>query len=185
MTSLNQRLVDGEAAAFAELYDLLADRLFRYLVTQTGSRDDAADLLQELFSRLFRARQRLGPIENLQAYCFRVARNEVLRSRHRHREVLLTQALLCDVCENPSQNQVEINDRVAHALNRLSPSYREVIELKFFSSLTLAEISSVIDKPVGTVATWLRRALEQMRKSAEYSSGPAIGRRGSTSRSDP
>lgn len=79
MGDLGKRLARGEVAAFAELYDLCADRLHHYLVSQLGSRDDADEVLQETFLRLVRGREKLAGVESIAGYCFMVARNEALR----------------------------------------------------------------------------------------------------------
>lgn len=51
---LNRQLAAGKPAAFAELYDAVADSVYHYLLVQTGSPADAADLLQEALLRIYR-----------------------------------------------------------------------------------------------------------------------------------
>ena len=72
MDGLNQRLAEGDPTAFAELYDRFADQVYHYLLTQTGSADDAADLLEESFMRLYRARTRLHGVDHIIAYVFQI-----------------------------------------------------------------------------------------------------------------
>ena len=79
MDELRERLAQGDAAAFAELYDACADRLHHYVAVRLGSRDVADDVLQETFVRLVRTRHRLRRVENLTAYVFTTARNEAAR----------------------------------------------------------------------------------------------------------
>ena len=79
MTELGSRLASGEQAAYAELYDLCADRLHHYLVVRLGSRADADDVLQESFVRLVRTRKKLARVESPTAYLFAIARNEAMR----------------------------------------------------------------------------------------------------------
>lgn len=79
MGDLGKRLARGEVAAFAELYDLCADRLHHYLVSQLGSRHDAEEVLQETFLRLVRGREKLAGVESIAGYSFMIARNEALR----------------------------------------------------------------------------------------------------------
>jgi len=165
MESLRERLVAGDPDAFADLYDAVADQVFHYLVTQTGSRDDAADLLQESITRVYRYRKRLANVENLPAYVFRIARNEVMRWRRRHTPTLASAKLLFKTADDSTESVLETNELIVMAMNRLSDNCREVIELKAFGKLTFAEIAAVMGKPPGTVATWYRRALDQMRRS--------------------
>ena len=79
MDGLGERLARGERAAFAELYDACADRLHHYLVVRLRSREDADDVLQEIFVRLARTHKRLVDVENVIAYVFTIARNEAAR----------------------------------------------------------------------------------------------------------
>jgi RNA polymerase sigma-70 factor, ECF subfamily len=167
MDRLKRRLADGDAAAFAELYDAIADGIFHYLVTQTGTREDAADLLQETFLRIYRAKDRLGEVDNLKSYCFRIAHNEMLRWRKSHLGQPASSQLLYEVADQRDTLSLEVREAVGGALNRLPLHYRQVVELKFFSGLTFAEIGQVLDKPLGTVATWYRRAMEQLEANVQ------------------
>jgi RNA polymerase sigma factor (sigma-70 family) len=162
MDSLKRRLANGDSAAFAELYDAIANAIFHYLVTQTGTREDAADLVQETFLRIYRAKDRLQDVDNLKAYCFRIAQNEMLRWRQSHRAQPATAEMLYEISDRPDPVSLDASDMVAHSLGRLPTNYRQVVELKFFGRLTFLEISQVLDKPQGTVATWYQRAMKQL-----------------------
>ena len=79
--------LNWQSPAFAELYDWLADSLHHYLLTETGSAEDAADLLQETFARLYRARKQLESVNQMKAYVFQTARNEARRWQSRRQTV--------------------------------------------------------------------------------------------------
>ncbi|MNV87729.1 ECF RNA polymerase sigma factor SigW [compost metagenome] len=49
------------------------------------------------------------------------------------------------------------------ALDGVKPKYRQVLVLKYYKDMTLAEIAEVLDKPEGTVKTWLNKGLKQLR----------------------
>jgi len=180
MENLNRSLAKGRAEAFAALYDLVADRLFHYFVSQTGSREDAADLLQETFAKLFRSRKRLANVENLPAYVFRAGRNELNRWRSKHDRKQATTNILFELADPDSEpaylDRVESAELITTALNRLPDHFREVVELKAYAAMTFGEISEIIEKPLGTVATWYRRALAEMRESLQRESNWEIKR---------
>lgn len=177
MDNLKRRLAQGESAAFAELYDLIADGVFHYLLTQTGTTEDASDLLQETFMRIQRAGPRLGEVDNLKAYCFRIAQHEMLRWRKSHQARPPHGELLYEIADPADPHGLENREAVAQALNRLPPRDRQVVELKFFSGLTFAEIGQVLDKPQGTVATWYRRALRRLQTDLEPKSVTPVKQR--------
>ncbi|MNI95392.1 ECF RNA polymerase sigma factor SigW [compost metagenome] len=49
------------------------------------------------------------------------------------------------------------------AMNRMKPKYRHVVMLKYYQDMTSAEIAKVLNKPEGTIKTWLREGLKQLR----------------------
>ena len=168
METPSDRLARGVHAAFAELYDVCADRVHHYLVVRLGSRTDADDVLQETFLRLVRQRAKLAGVENLVAYAFTVARNEALRlSQRRSREFarldpLPAEDLFCEAAGKDDRAR-ETAEWVTRGLARLEPDLRELVELKMYGGLTIREISEVTGLPQGTVATRYRKALEAMR----------------------
>jgi len=167
MAELGERLARGEAAAFAELYDLCADRLHHYLVSQLGSRDDADEILQETFLRLARGREKLAGVENIAGYAFMVARNEALRrivSRSNEHQRRAEAAELFVEATHDDRDAREAAEELTLALARLRAEQREVVELKTYGGLTLAEIAHVTGTPPGTVATRYRTAIGQLRE---------------------
>jgi RNA polymerase sigma-70 factor (ECF subfamily) len=168
MGDLGDRLARGDRAAFAELYDACADRVHHYLVVRLGSRDDADDLLQQTFLRMARARQNLAKVENLPGYVFTIARNEAARlladkSRMRRASQLVPADLFCEATSD-DQLAREAAEVLTAALARLPSEQREIVELKTFGGLTLAEIAELTGTPPGTVATRYRTAIARLRQ---------------------
>lgn len=167
----SDRLIDGSLQEFANLYDSLADRLYRYLVSLSGSHEDAADALQETFLRLYRRREKLAAVDNVESYCFTIARREFLRSRDTQQSKSIALPLPLETQDGSLSPDFEADELVAKALSRLPEHFREIVELHIYGHLTFREIAEVVNKPQGTVATWYRRALGQMREQlAERSS---------------
>lgn len=166
MGELGDRLARGEQAAFAELYDACADRLYPFLVTMLGSRSDADDALQETFVRLARNRAKLANVDNLTAYLFTVARNEALRLLER-RERLRLQSGNQELTERAAQSDspdTESLAALAAAIAGLPVEQREIVELKSSGQLTFREIAEVLAVPQGTVATRYRAALARLKE---------------------
>jgi len=164
MNELADRLARGEPAAFAELYDACADRLYGWLVVYLRSAADAEDAVQETFVRLARARKKLRGVENLNAYVFSIARNEAARLRKR---TLRQHQIVREGNESDSDSTllVEQAEVIERALGRLTDEQREVVELKMYGDLTLREIAEVTGLPAGTVATRYRAALVKLKET--------------------
>ena len=165
MTDLARRLARGERTAFAELYDRLHARLFRYLATRLESRESAADVLQEVFMRLARSSSRLGAAIDLDAYVFGVARNEAARhmSRHAGRSRLVVSTDAIAALSTGPETRSDDADFAREALRSLSAERREVVELRIYGELTFREIAETLRLPQGTIATRYRDAITQLR----------------------
>jgi RNA polymerase sigma-70 factor (ECF subfamily) len=170
---LAARLKERDPKAIAELYDRygrLAYTLILRIVRDTGI---AEDLVQETFLRVWNRapgfdaeRGALGP------WLLAVARNRAIdylrsaggRMARNSMEMLET--------EHPSQfgnfeSDVLSQDTVRQirgALERLTPNHRNVIELAYFEGLSQTEMAERMGQPLGTVKTWVRTALKNLRE---------------------
>ena len=61
--------------------------------------------------------------------------------------------------------EMQSNDRIdlEQAMDRMKTKYRHVVMLKYYQDMTTAEIAKVLRKPEGTIKTWLREGLKQLR----------------------
>jgi RNA polymerase sigma-70 factor (ECF subfamily) len=168
MDSLATRLYRGEPAAFAELYDVCADRLTHYLLWRLRSADDVKDVLQETFLRLARSRKRFATVNDPVAYVFIVARNEAARWARRAARESAYRApaaeLLFEEAAGDDRDAREMAEVLATALARLDDELSEIVQLKCYGGFTFAEIARITDLPQGTVATRYRRALGRLRE---------------------
>jgi len=150
-----------------EIYDLVGDRIFHYLAIKLGSQTDAEDVLQEVFYRLARYSLRLRLVKNLNAFAFKIARNEANRllmkkakSRHSQREKAELDEVIGDVISGRTS---EDEEDLSRALVNLPEEQREVIVLKFFEELTFKEISEVCGISIHTAASRYRYGMEKLR----------------------
>ena len=170
MHKLAARLARGDEAAFAELYDVCADRLHRYASARLSSREEASDAVQSAFLRSVKSRRRFRNVENPIAYMFQIVRNESLRilsrrkGRQSHDPDSTWMQKLSAVEGRPATSESnEDAEMVAAALARLKDEDRELVALKIYGGLTFQEIALAIGMPSATVATRYRRALESLR----------------------
>lgn len=165
LDTLPPALAEGDEQAYATLYDILGERLFRVAVAITGSREDAHDLVQELFVAMVRSRDKLARVENLAAYMFTSLRRLAIRAsgrRKRDRNAIAGRARQEAEASSPG-NSGSKNEHLESALNALGDSQREVIALKIDGGLTFSEIASVLGVSANTAASRYRYALEKLR----------------------
>jgi RNA polymerase sigma-70 factor (ECF subfamily) len=154
-----------------QLYDLFGDKLYHYLTIKLGSADDAEDVLQDIFCRLARYSVRLKFVHNLQAYMFRLTRNEAnrfLKKKIRSRREWEKTASFPQVIRNSFSNtDAQAAQLLSESLARLPESQREIIVLKMFEELTFKEIASVCGLSMNTAASRYRYGMEKLRSMLE------------------
>jgi RNA polymerase sigma-70 factor (ECF subfamily) len=158
-------LASGEPDAYAEIYDRLAESLFRVARRLLGNPSDAEDAVQDVFVDLVRNRNRLASVRDLDAYLFTMLRHRVgrrLRTSKNERQHLRQ---LRPPIETPPVT--ETVDHLMHALQSLPSEQREVIALKIDGGLTFAQIAEVVGIRANTAASRYRYALEKLRRLLE------------------
>jgi RNA polymerase sigma-70 factor (ECF subfamily) len=150
-----------------------APALRNFLGARCRDPDLAAELLQETAARLVAAGPRLDPNGNARGYLFRIAAN-VWRD-HLRREIVRrhgTEALsreepprTPDADEEVLAN--ELRAAVRRAIAELPPAQREVIELRHREGLVFREIAARLGRPLGTVLTQMRTALQRVSAALE------------------
>lgn len=169
MEHLKKRIARGDTEAFVEIYDLLGDRLLKYLSARLNP-TDAQDVLQEVFTRMVRYHKRFAKSKNLTAYVFLTARNEANRWTEKRRTGINSQTTQVDpalyseiLCHTkPADQLLEQKELAAILTSQLPAVDCEIVQLKIYSELTFAEIAVAMDLPAGTVATKYRRSILKM-----------------------
>jgi RNA polymerase sigma-70 factor (ECF subfamily) len=135
-----------------------------------GNAEDAEDVCQEAFLHCWRAQEGLSQVHNLRAWIFRVGFNaakDLQRSTwHRRARPLCPEE---SQREDTSAPPREVEDREAlqqlrEALTCLRPEEKEVFLLRQNGELTYEQIAELYDRPIGTVKTQMRSALQKLRK---------------------
>lgn len=165
--------LDGDATAFEHLFNRYRGSMLQLYIQRTGgNRDDADDLLQETFLKVYLNLERYNPSYTFGQWVYTIARNtfiDYLRKRKDNLSIdnfpkdqssMSPQSLL------PTPEESIINSQ-QHAqlemyLEKITPNYRKLIELRFFRDYSYEEIAAELCKPLGTVKTQIHRAREQL-----------------------
>ena len=166
-------LAAGQSQAFDLLYDRFARRLFAAAMRILGRREDAEDVVQEVFMAMVRSRRQLGNVDNLTAYLFTALRHAAAR----HAVRLSRQPVATEAAEEAMATEVEQDhprgEELRWAIAALPREQREVIAMKTDGDLTFAQIGQVLDVSPNTVASRYRYALEKLRSALQRSSEAA------------
>ena len=162
---LRAALARNEPAAVELIWDRCAGDLFAYLQAVLCSRHDAEDALQTVFVRIVQKRHRLAKARRLDAYVYRIARNEASRligRRKRERSLVAADESWLSVPED-SRETNDLAEQLQAALARLPQPQREVIVMKIYRQKTFLEISGLLGLSQNTVASRYRYGMEKLR----------------------
>ncbi len=163
-------LQDGDLEALGVLYDRYHQLVFRTAYAITGDPDAAADLLQDVFLRVYRYIGRVDPTRPLEPWLYRVTTNLSLSwiSRRRWMRPIEEVAdwLVGDRRGSIQRHieQAEETRRLELAIATLPAAQRVVVVLYYINDLSLNEIADVLEIPAGTVKSRLhygRKALKE------------------------
>lgn len=163
----------GDHAAFQQLYQRAAPKLFA-LCRRLLRRDELAEeVLQETFIQIWRDAGRYDPERTLPlTWMGVIARHRCLDllRRRRHAELSLDDEATfvepVDEGDGPLELVLRIADThaLAQCLRTLSEQQRISITLAFYRGFTHQQLSRYLATPIGTVKSWIRRGLQQLKR---------------------
>lgn len=166
------QLQAGSLDALGALYDRHRTMVFRTALVISGDHDAAADLLQDVFLRLYRFADRIDPMRPIEPWLYRMTANLsytwVKRNRRWLRPLEDFADWLVGSNENSPYEAVEKHDdwdRVQKAVSNLPLPQRVVVVLYYLNDLSLQEIADILDVPVGTIKSRLHYGRETLKKS--------------------
>lgn len=170
---LARRLQRREPDAMADLYDRFARLAYSVVLAIVHDTGVAEDLVQETFLRVWNrvhafeaGRGALGP------WLLAIARNRAIDHLRSLAARMDRNAYELDVREHPSlfidmEREVLNTDHaqlIRKAIAKLSANQQKVIELAYYEGLSQTEMAERMGEPLGTVKTWVRTALKQLRE---------------------
>ncbi len=157
--TLVRRCLRGEAEAIQQLVDRFQAEVYGLCVRLLNHRHDAEDVTQEVFLRVFRSLKGWDPTRALKPWIVGIAVNRCrtwLVQRGKRPELV---DYLQDTIPGPSpDNSTELLHEIQLALAELRMEYRSVFVLFHEQGQPYEEIAQALDRPVGTIKTWLHRA---------------------------
>jgi len=157
--------------AFDRLYRFSRDDVYAYVAGLLRDATAAEEVTAAAFERAYRKRKRFDPRRGEpRAWLFGIARNaalDELRRRGREAELMSEPADLESLGAHEGAERDERRLAVSAALERLQPSERELIALKFFAGLANAEIAQVLGLSESNAGTKLHRAMNKLREACD------------------
>lgn len=171
MQALVEKVQKGDVNAFGEIYDLLLDKVYRFIFFKTGDKEDAEDLTELVFVKVWKSissyKSKGTPFE---AWVFRIARNTVIdHYRTKKPKITLNEEIRETVPEDKESpedllHSQMLKELIFEKIKLLPQNYREIIELKFIEDKENEEISIILEKSVDHVRVLQSRALKALKK---------------------
>ena len=168
MNDLILRIANGDRAAFRQVYTLAGPKLFAICLRLMRRREEAEEILQEAFVRIWERSHQFDPAKGQAAAWL----------------ATITRHCALDRLRKPGRDTVEFDETVvseidsqvaalaSHAgealdlhrcLGALRKDYRDTVVLAYVNGMTHEELAAYLGKPVGTIKSWVRRGLDQLK----------------------
>ena len=163
----------GQSSALGTLYDRYASLVYRLALRILANPQEAEDLTKEIFLTLWRSgnyNPARGSLSSFLTVMTRSRAIDKIRSRGTNLKFLQrwSQAMVTETPPPTPFEAASLSQRshyVRHALVQLPEKQRQVLELAYYDGLSQSEIAKQLDIPLGTIKTWARQGLLNLRKN--------------------
>ena len=184
----------GDRSAFAQLYERTSGHLYAVLLRIQRDRAQAEDLLQEVYVSVWKAAggfdaARSQPL----TWLTHIARNRAIDSLRRAQARPFTESLSVSdedddrpdpqealASEEPGPldllGRASEQRQLSQCMEHLSPPQRQSVAMAFFDGLSHAEVAEQLRQPLGTVKSWVRRALQSLKTCLERAASRDTGK---------
>lgn len=168
----------NNSEAFALLVNKYKERLLSYIKRMSNLRDeDAKDILQDIFLKIYLNLNSFNNDFKFSSWAYSIARNQII-SNYRKIKIrpegninqlddTFLEKLASDTNIEDSFDKEILKQKIINTLNQLKDKWREVLILRFFEEKDYEEISDIIKKPSGTVASMLNKAKKEFKEKYE------------------
>ena len=160
-TSRVRRFRQGDTGAFNELYDELGDRMYRFCMRLCGDKDDAEDLMAEVFLAAYTGRERFEGRSSMSTWMYRIAVHQWNRMRRSRKPTVRWE----DHHEIATRETGISAIALEQALSELPENLAQAFVLVKCEQLCYREAAEVLGIPMGTIQFRVHEASQRLRRS--------------------
>ena len=173
MFDLAERLRSGDTGAFEALFNKYEKQVYRTAYLITGDREEAKDVLQEVFVAVWKWRHTYNPQKGeFATWLHRITLNKCSKKRRKRRVIFSSLEEEENIGYYPNTENLpediiisrEEYERLMKALSSLDTKHRSVLVLRFFNELSYDQIASIVGISLGTVKSRIHYALKALRE---------------------
>lgn len=183
---LVSRAQQGSEKAYRELLGRYQRPVFSIIYRMIRDREQAEDLAQETFVRVFNHIDRYDPRYKFSSWIFKIATNLTIdwirrkelntvsidgsRNAVTPEQIEATSITIASPDENPEEllEARELGEEIEAAIGRLRPEYRAAILLRHVEGREYQEIAEILALPLGTVKTYIHRGRNELREQLQH-----------------
>lgn len=159
-----EQAMRGNRDALQKIVEKYYPKIYNYIYYRVGKKETAEDLTQETFLHMTKCFHRFIPTAKFSTWLYKIAHN-VLVDYFRSAKKMTDE--IPELYEESKTAQVEQRIDIMNVLKQLSPEQMECIILYYYQNLKHRDIAMVLDIPVSTVKTRIRRGLAKCKKIME------------------
>jgi RNA polymerase sigma-70 factor (TIGR02954 family) len=152
----------GDDEAFFQLISINKTQLYKIAFSYLKNEIEALEAIQEVTFRAYKAIKKVKQASYFNTWLIRIMINYCIDEQRKRKRVIFAEKEIATTNEDSSTNIV-----VQDAVYQLKANYQKVIVLKYYQDLTVQQIAMVLEKPEGTIKTWLHKALKQLKSILE------------------
>lgn len=149
----------GDVNSFYNLISSHKTQMYKIAYSYFGNEQDALEAIQETTFRAYNSFHKLKQPQYFKTWLIRILINYCIDEKKRIRKSDLIFESTIIQAEEDIHSKIEIR----RALQKLKPLSKSIIILKYFEDLTINEIAGILQRPEGTIKTWLNKALNELR----------------------
>jgi len=187
---LIEKINGGDKDAFRQLFEKYTEKIFYLSLNLTGNHQDAEDLSQEVFIKMYKNIQQFKGEASLGSWLYRITVNTFLNTRNKKSFNIIRKSKNLDkvkiwdealsgaaVSDNPEEStqSVFIQKHINNALHKLSKKERTVFVLRHYNGIPLKEIAQQLNVSTGTVKSTLFRSLKKLQKELSFYKEEILG----------
>jgi len=167
-----QELIKGEQQAYIRLYKKFEPKLYAFAFKLIRNKDDAEDVVQEVFLKVWEKKHHLNPDLNFDSYLFTIARNRVFNiAKHRAYEFAFQYYLVGETfSENSTENEInyqELSGFINEVYNNLPPVRKQVFTLSRIEGLSNSEIAQQLNTSNSNIENHINKVIRKIKKTFE------------------
>jgi RNA polymerase sigma-70 factor (ECF subfamily) len=180
---LVDRISSGDNTAFQEFVERYKKKIYYIVYDITGDHDDAEDVSQEVFIKVFRSLKTFRRNAKISSWLYQISVNasiDLLRKKSSKPEKLMDDIERADIqdnlpgssthAQNPERSAEDfiIQNHISEALQKVSPKERSVFVMRHYNELKIREIAEILNVSPGTVKALFYRATRKLRKELSF-----------------